>query len=385
MDIASNYNYADYDDDNRIVNILINARDSLSDQSKQRWSDSRLLRVMNEAQKIIALKSGTLREQQDLVVGYGTPFYDLPSDCHRLLRVAYKGGVLPLLSYEQMDKRYGDDWETHTGSTIEAVVFDKNRRGQIRVYPIVTFDESSSNWSIVPSITYSYDPAQLNTIYGVAVDSDYLPDTIDLYGVVTSVTYEDVYQTVGDDCICTGVIYSDDATFTSVYGVLGDMSDILFTSATYYDAYGLIVSIDGFNLLDFYGIWTDMTSSDNDAVTFINENAEVDGVYGIVVDVIEADLEDVTLTLYYSKRPAKIQSLSSEIETDPYYDIAMKHYIVGMALRDDKDTQNRAVGNEELQLAGNILEEAIRDNFTDFTSQNTVFETPYSDGFGQNN
>ena len=385
MDIASNYNYADYDDDNRIVNILINARDSLSDQSKQRWSDSRLLRIMNEAQKIIALKSGTLRAKDSFQIGYLQALYQLPSDCHRLLRVVYKDKSLPLLSHEQMDRRYGEDWEAHTGEYAEAIVFDKNKRDYVRVYPLVAFDESSSNWTIVPSITYSYDPSEFNQIYGVVADSDYLPDSVDLYGVVTSITYEDVYQTVGDDCICTSTITESEGTFDSPYGVMAEMSDVLFTSNTYFEGYGLIVSIDGYTMTTDYGVMVDFSSSDIDTNNFINVDADVDGVYGLVVDVIESDLEDVTIYLYYNKRPAKITSLSDTIETDPYYDIAMKHYIVGMALRDDKDTQNRAVGNEELQLAGSILEEAVRDNFTDFTSQNSMFETPYVGGFDQNN
>ena len=45
----------------RIANILTRVRDSLSDPSKDRWTDERLLRLIDEAQKDLAKKSLLLR------------------------------------------------------------------------------------------------------------------------------------------------------------------------------------------------------------------------------------------------------------------------------------------------------------------------------------
>ena len=46
-----------------------------------------------------------------------------------------------------------------------------------------------------------------------------------------------------------------------------------------------------------------------------------------------------------------------ELGIDDLVETPLMHYITGQALRDNQDVQNRSLGNEELQLYYNMVEE----------------------------
>ena len=83
------------------------------------------------------------------------------------------------------------------------------------------------------------------------------------------------------------------------------------------------------------------------------------------------------LSIYYIKKPVLLVELTDELELDDAFDITLKHYVVGMTLRDDLDSQNRTLGNEELVLYNNELAIAMKFTSEDFTSNISSYETPY--------
>lgn len=114
-------------------------------------------------------------------------------------------------------------------------------------------------------------------------------------------------------------------------------------------AYGVVTEIDGFTFNSVYGV-----------VTSLEELLE-------------------TIVMYYIKKPTEVTTIDDELPFDSSWDNAIKYYVCGHTLRDDKDTQNRAMGNEELQLYTDELKEAKDSSAEDSTTANQ-YETNYRRG-----
>jgi hypothetical protein len=206
----------------RIDDILIGARDSLADPQGIRWTDERLLRLINEAQETIALDARLLRKTSEGTIVSGTPEYTVPLDCAVVLRLSINAERVPELTYEDLE----GEWEDTTSAYVEGVIFDKSNADKFRLYPI---------------------PA------------------------------------------------------SPVY---------------------------------------------------------------------------TTYKLYYQAVPTKVSKITDSLEIPKVFDKALKHYTIGMALRDDQDTQSRATGNEELQLYTIELSKAMRLSGVNF-SKNSSRTTQY--------
>lgn len=283
----------------RIATLMLRIRDSLSDPNANRWSNDRLLRLIDEAQKVTARKAKLLRSRAEVAVISEIATYDLPSEASILTRVLASDAPstatdteisrqsVRLKSHQQMDE-IDPDWESQTGDGIEYIVFDKLNPQQFKVYPIPIDSDSVSEH------TFTSD-------YGELTDST--GDTVDPYGVVTDLTTTDILVT----------------TFTSDLGIVTDMSSLITSLVVYY--------------LHRPPTLDDYTKIDVEQPLVISED----------------------------------------------WDNALKHYVVGMCLRDDKDTQNRTVGNEELGFYVDELTEAMGDSSKDFTSS-TQHEPVYTPG-----
>ena len=109
----------------RVTDILTRSRDILEDTTEPyRWSDARLIRLIDEAQRIFTLESKIyVRKQGFLFIGDQAE-YTLPDDCIVVLRVTSKGQILPQITHESLDKA-NVLWESQTSEIAENIVFDK--------------------------------------------------------------------------------------------------------------------------------------------------------------------------------------------------------------------------------------------------------------------
>lgn len=271
----------------RIAEILTRVRDSLSDPDADRWSEARLLRLIDEAQTDIAVKAKLLRTTANIQLLPNTNIYELPSEAINIMRVTdLEGNQIPMRSHAQMDD-INPTWEFDTGTALEYIVFDKLNPGQFKAYPIPE----------VGDIPDTYIAGSYGVVVGVDGDTVASP-----YGVVV-----DISTTV-----------TQTATFTSDYGELADMAEVL-----------------------------------------------------------------KSLLVYYHERPALIDAIdsgTSVLMIDEMYDKAIKHYVVGIAWRDDQDTQNRQMGTEELQLYAMDFKLAQKQSASDNVSSSKQ-ETQYYSGF----
>ena len=272
----------------RIADILVRVRDTLSDPTGSRWSDARLLRLIDEAQIDIAVKNNLLRTKVTQIVAKDKVVYSLPADAVRMTRAVFADGSrLPIKSHDDMDLK-DPVWEVTTGSTVQYLVFDKLNPGEFKLYPI-------------PAVTPEVEDFTFNSLYGavVTITNDSI---INNYGVVANITDTPALS----------------SSFNSPHGLVADMSTL-----------------------------------------------------------------EVGLIIYYNRRPIEVNAIDtteSYLEIHNIYDKAIKHYAIGMAWRDDQDTQNRALGKEELGFYAMEFVEAKSNSSSDNLSASKQ-ATTYNDGF----
>lgn len=132
--------------------------------------------------------------------------------------------------------------------------------------------------------------------------------------------------------------------------------------------YGIIATIEGDIITGDLGDLVDVSVTALDTTTF-------NSIYGFTVGMEETV---GVLTVYYNYKPAGfLTSLTLVIEDN--WDKAIKHYVVGMCLRDDQDTQNRSVGNDELIMYAAELKSAKGTSSTSNTSR-ANHQTSYNGG-----
>lgn len=261
--------------------IILMARETLADPLATRWSDGRLLRLLDEAQKDICYKARLLRAHTSLPVFEDIADYYLPKDALLLDKVYINKQDVPLVGAERLDLEL-PKWQLSKG-TPKGVVFDKQNRNKLRLYPI-------------PSETSSKKDTEVEG-FGVITEGNSATTITTAYGITTGIVGTEVFM-------------------SSVYGEAVDISKLLY-----------------------------------------------------IMDV------------YYIQTAPDILSLDDELVVDAIFNKALRYYITGRALRDDMDTQNRQVGNEELQFYVAELQEAMKDSASDYTNSITQYTTTYRTGF----
>lgn len=143
------------------------------------------------------------------------------------------------------------------------------------------------------------------------------------------------------------------------------------------------------NILDtkeLFGVLTDFKNVEIDqpfgVITHIDvADIKQTGTYGIVTDLLKV-LGEVHLWYYY--KPEYLKSMEDELLVADTCDIGLKHYIVGMAMRDDMDSRNRMAAAEELTLYQLEVKRNVSDRAVNFTQNNAnLLATSFRTGFNQ--
>lgn len=401
----------------RVEKILLRVRDTLADPNGERWSNARLIRLLDEAQKDLCRRAKVLRSTAEFVVFDGKAFYDMPEDFLLLDIALVNNTPIPLIGHQDLNKTV-DKWELNKGK-VTNVVFDKQLRGKIRLYPIPDYGRKNT-FTIVPAFN-SYAYAKVRQPYGVvarvAQGGEF---TNSAYGFTTKITsllqwqedfttpkvVQQEYKMMSDFGVTTDIILDKTpeneivnenlGVVTGVTGFktdkFGAVSDVAVTPELpirFNDYYGESVDFSVRGKLGYithfvnYGLIADITNSKFSSEYGFVSNFEIpnkedivfDSNYGVTESVV---LVDNILKIFYIKKPADIVDFSSKIEVDECFDNALKYYVAGKAFRDDIDAQNRALGDEELRFYERELIEAKSDDELDFTRNNSVqYETTY--------
>lgn len=303
----------------RISDIIRQARVTLADKDADRWSDDRLIQLIDEAQKDIIKQTKYLKGEFSLSPQVGVNKYKLPDDVWFLTRVTFDSCPIPFLSYNDFDRsefvdRLDYDWSSHyservsgpsyptdcweedTGGEVCAILYDKRAISEITIYPI-------PNDSIVLD-GYPFDNAQEPQFEGDEV-----------LGVVTAI---------------------DGYTFNSTQGVVTNIFDPAQNEGDFNSIYGVVTSI-----------------------------AETKGL----------------VKFWYIRLPKTVTAITDTLETPALFDTAIRYYVIAHAFLDDLDT--RFVERSDKFLNFYLREITIADetSSTDGVKNAGINRTPYRTGF----
>lgn len=233
--------------------VIKSARFILSDTDAQRWTDERLLALLNDGLADIAKTTILFIDTVFVELVNEQTDYDLSAFAVKIIRIEYEDKPLTLTTFGEMDKKY-PIWQQAEGDKLKAYMLDKQREANIKVYPKL----KNSNLA--------------NVDFGGT------------YGIITGVTYSDLQLNV-----------------SNVFGDLGAVAE------------------DGF------------------------------------------------IKVFYVRKVARLTSLLDEIYVSSIAEEPLAHYVAGRALRDNQDTQNRTLGNEEINLYKQQLEEYSMEKAKNFS------------------
>jgi len=230
-----------------VQELLQKVRFTLSDVSRDRWSDERLISLINDCISQITRKTILFVETQYIKLVNNKVDYDISNIAVKILRIEYEKEPLAVLSHNDLDLK-NSSWQEQTGSKIKAYILDKQKEGHFKLYPILNNTSVTLNNG---NINYSGN-----------------------YGIITGITYSEIPLVMS--------------------GIFGDISP---------------VTADGY------------------------------------------------IKVFYIERHTKFTDIAQEIKISSVAEEMLQHYIVGMAFRDNQDTQSRALSKEELDMYEAQLEE----------------------------
>ena len=344
----------------RVEKILANARITLSDQSKERWSDDDLLRILDEGHKDICRHTQLINDRVDIFLEVGEPYFDLPEDLWLISRITYDDVVIPMVSHTDLDeypltRRFADfdyssnRWETEEGEP-EAFLYDRRNLLKGRIYPIPTDAIFENPYTFQAGARNEYE-IDGNNIYGVVVDSvDDLVSPTD--GVASS--WDDFDFSSGLGVVTRAISVTDDLVFDFV----GE------------ETLGVVVNIDNYTLTSVYGIVTDLYDPQFQSELFSSP-------YGVITQITE---NNKPLRVWYIKYPSDLETVFDDLETPYMFDTALKYYVVGHAFLNDLDAGWQQKGTQQLELYNRELQIAGKTQVRDGTRAGQ-FETNYRRAF----
>lgn len=121
----------------RTTDLLVDIRYTLADTKGQRWSDDRLISLLNQAQVDIAKRTKFFKS--DYTYTFSGTTVDIAPEIISVYRVStLTGEHIPWKTQDELDRMY-PDWRTHEADdVVRFIVSDRTLTGQLMVYPKIT-------------------------------------------------------------------------------------------------------------------------------------------------------------------------------------------------------------------------------------------------------
>ena len=291
--------------------LIRDARERLGDDKKQRWTDTRMLKIVSQGQANLCKLSGIYRKEAYIALANEQIRYRMPKDCMTIRRLEFRGVDVPLFNRNDIDDK-------KQITTDFVGIKDNIAMGLIDIYPaletletdvvIIGGDNTDETFEVIP-------------VYGVVTDIEEADLSLQpVYGVVTGVGIAldplEPPEFFGEVCHSPEHPAPTIETPNGAYGVTIGVSYDLSTDS---NLFGGIIDSEVYQIVGQYGI----TSS--------------------------ISLEDNTLRVFYEAIPEALTSLQTALVVPDVWEEAMMKYIVGTALQDDNDANNIQRGEMELQ------------------------------------
>lgn len=328
--------------------VVTKARMSLGDISAERWDDTRLLDLVDEAQKDVCLHTHLYRREGYIPLIIGQYIYDLPADTLIVHRVQSLNTKLPFTTKDDMDSK-SMTWRDDVADTVDKVMKDSIPMNQIEVYPI-------------PSGDMFYIP----TYEGLLLAGDIEITLLDTEGVWSDMVFDGESAPTDKLGVFTGVNLRATLTMqlpedykTTVWGVLVDMYEV---SAD--DTYEI-----NYNSVDWarndLGVTSEVRAAQgsSDDTSLFGVMAELDPNFGYLTDtwgcIASIIQEGSVLKILYTAVPPSVSTNNAPLILSNIWETALKYYVAGYALLDDNDAGNIARGNEFLKRYQRELSRAM--------------------------
>lgn len=169
--------------------IITKARFTLSDTDGSRWTDARLLSLLNDALLDVALTTRLYNANGIIKVQSNIATYDVSPFAVKVERVEHLGKPLEKASFEEMDTMFGENWQDEVDETPTHIVYDLKRAGEFRLYPTPTegandLVSASSSYGIVTALHYEDIQLQIADTYG-DINGPNLAEYLKLYFIST--------------------------------------------------------------------------------------------------------------------------------------------------------------------------------------------------------
>jgi len=307
------------------IDIMREARARLGDEKKHRWTDHRLLSIVNDGHKDICKLSGVYRREVYIPLTAKDTRYRLPDNCVSIKRVEYKGENLPIYSRNDLDDKnfkYCSEF---------IALKDNINMGYIDIYPKSPYNEQRF----------------VSTVEGINTEEAI---EVQQRGVVTSTTRPNLYEVTP----VLGVITEDEINVAALPG-LTRFGEVFDTNLSYiFD--NPLATPPGINPPDplapidrgvMSSVEFSAVKAEDAAYGFLVDSLLIkfSGRYGITTDVVH---KDSTIRIFYSAVPSSLSSKDSQLVLSHIWEAAMLRYCVGTALQDDNDANNIARGEGEL-------------------------------------
>ncbi len=289
------------------------SRSRLGDEDKHRWTDNRLLTIIDQGQKDFCKLSGVYRKITVIPLSLDDTRYALPNDTMTINRIEYMDEIIPIFSRNDIDK------SRVTGKDFVGIK-DNLDMNILEIYP---HSPTPSKFIIdIRTGLITDDNFILDTPYGVvtAITAPYALDSV--YGVVADTSYDLELLEHGNGFgeVCDTSDTKPYVIGNTVYGVVTGMETLVSSSAHK----GFITSSDIYEVIGKYGLTTSIV--------------HIEGY----------------IRVFYTAIPLKVSVLTQELVLHDMWEAAMVRYIVGTALQDDNDSNNMQRG--ELELSKYLVE-----------------------------
>ena len=148
-----------------VSEMLDRVRYSLSDTNKSRYSDERLIILLNDAINDISRNTTLFIENKIIPILNNVVEYDWSDFVSSLVYAEYGGRRLPIKTTQELDAME-DGWRLETGTRLKALVYNIHKNGLFYTYPRVIDAEN---------ITLNY-----SSPYGIITDIQVIDTTPDI-------------------------------------------------------------------------------------------------------------------------------------------------------------------------------------------------------------
>ena len=155
----------------REIDIIDEARVTLNDVDKHRWTDKRLLKLLDDGQQEICREIPLITKKVTINTVPGQEEYRLPNGAIKVLTARSGGRSIDPVSMEELDHN-NPEWEEAYGNQYTALVVNNLSQHIVRPYPLMSIEYTGVNLDI--KIRYSAKPILLG--YSEPVEPN-LPDT----------------------------------------------------------------------------------------------------------------------------------------------------------------------------------------------------------------